>query len=343
MEREENQRFKIGITHGNADEYSYQVLAKVLAEPFFLETALPFGYASVGTMGPWIKGMGMHETTFGSVSQWAELKGKRPLLWETEPKPFAALRQALTHLKTEDLKALVTLPAEAETVQADCPDFKNTPLWLASQFGGCRPFRLWLMERWRITFMTSLQMDRLPERLSADKMRERLLGLYKTLQADFSLTAPRIAVLSMNPDWETAELCAADREILQPVTAALQESGKPVFGPYPLKTFFGKGGEDRQDAFHAVLCPYKEQSDWIRQQFGTDRLCAYTAGLPFVHVEPVYTLGKTSLETAVRCTMRALCEATDMVRSRALYARLTENPLYMDADAAAVAETAADR
>lgn len=327
MEREENPRFKIGITHGNADEYSYQVLARVLSEPFFLETAFPFGYASLAAMGQHIKGTGLHETTFGGVAQWADLKGKRPLLWETEAKPFAALQQALAHLKSEELKALITLPLEAEAVRGDCVGFKNTPLWLASQFGGCRPFRLWLLEKWRVTFMTSLQMDRLSERLSAEKVRERIESLYHTLQSDFNMSAPRIALLSMNDDLEATALCEADRTVLQPMVAALQEEGKPVFGPYGLKAFFAEGRAMAGDAFQAVLCPYKEQSDWIQRQFGTERLCAYTAGLPFVHMEPVYAPGQTPLETAVRCAERALCETLDISRARALYARLTENPL----------------
>ncbi|MDE7149715.1 MAG: 4-hydroxythreonine-4-phosphate dehydrogenase PdxA, partial [Bacteroidales bacterium] len=279
-------------------------------------------------MGQRVKGMGLHETTFSGVTQWGDLKGKRPLLWETAETPFAALQQALTHLKSEDLKALLTLPVDAEAVRADCAGFKNTPLWLASQFGGSRPFRMWLLEKWRVTFMTSLRMDRLSERLAADKVRERIESLYRTLQADFNIATPRIALLSMNPDLESAELCEADREVLQPMVAALQESGRPVFGPYAMKTFFAEGRELSADAFHAVLCPYKEQSDWIQRQFGTERLCAYTAGLPFVHMEPVYAPGQTPLETAVRCTARALCETVDICRARALYARLTENPLY---------------
>lgn len=325
MEKEE--RIKIGITHGNADEYSYQILARILSEPFCLETAFPFAYASYAAMGQHIKGMGLHETTFAGVSQWADLKGKRPLLWETEEKPFDALRQALVHLKSGDLKALVTLPVSAEAVRADYPGFKNTPLWLASQFGDCRPFRLWLMEKWRVTFMTSLQMDRLSERLSAEKVKERIDSLYRTLQADFNITTPRIALLSMNPDLEAADLCDGDRQVLQPLTASMQESGRPVFGPYNLKTFFAEGREVGREIFHAVLCPYKEQSDWIQQRFGTERLCAYTAGLPFVHMEPVYESGQTALETAVRCAMRALFETQDICRARGLYARLTENPL----------------
>lgn len=327
LEREENQRIKIGITHGNADEYSYQILARILSEPFFLETAFPFGYASLAAMGQRAKGLGLHETTFAGASQWTDLKGKRPLLWETEQKPFAALQQALAHLKSEDMKALLTLPVDAEAVRADCAGFKNTPLWLASQFSESRPFRMWLLEKWRITFMTSLQMDRLSERLSADKVRERIESLYHTLQADFNVTTPRIALLSMNPDLEATELCEADREVLQPMAAALLESGRPVFGPYNLKTFFAEGRAWAGEAFHAVLCPYKEQSDRIQRQFGTERLCAYTAGLPFVHMEPVYVPGQTPLETAVRCTARALCETVDICRARAMYARLTENPL----------------
>lgn len=325
MEKEE--RIKIGITHGNADEYSYQILARILSEPFFLETAFPFGYASLAAMGARAKAMGLHETTFASAAQWADLKGKRPMLWDTEDNPAAALSQALAHLKSAELKALITLPVDAEAVRTALPDYKNTPLWLASQFGGGRPFRLWLLEKWRVTFMTSLQMDRLPERLSADKVKERVESLYRTLQSDFNITVPRIALLSMNPDIEATALCEADKDVLQPLTAALQENGMPVFGPYNLKRFFTEVRETANDAFHAVLCPYKEQSDRIQRHFGTDRLCAYTAGLPFVHMEPIYALGQTPLETAVRCTARALCETVDICRARALYARLTENPL----------------
>lgn len=315
------------MTHGNADEYSYQILARILSEPFFWETAFPFGYASLAAMRQRTKAMGLHETTFAGATQWADLKGKRPMLWETEDKPAAALSQALAHLKSDELKALVTLPVDAEAVRAELPAYKNTPLWLASQFGGSRPFRLWLLEKWRVTFMTSLQMDRLSERLSADKVKERIEILYRALQRDFNITVPRIALLSTQPDLEATELSEADKTVLQPLTAGLQEKGMPVFGPYNLKRFFTEVRETAGDAFHAVLCPYKEQSDRIQQHFGTDRLCAYTAGLPFVHMEPIYTPGQTPLETAIRCTARALCETVDICRARALYARLTENPL----------------
>ncbi|MDE6440421.1 MAG: hypothetical protein K2K51_05310, partial [Bacteroidales bacterium] len=125
MEKEE--RIKIGITHGNADDYSYQILARILSEPFFLETAFPFGYASLAAMGQRTKAMGLHETTFASAAQWSDLKGKRPMLWDTEDKPAAALSQALAHLKSDGLKALITLPVDAEAVRTDLPDYKNTP------------------------------------------------------------------------------------------------------------------------------------------------------------------------------------------------------------------------
>ncbi len=324
----ENERIKIGITHGNAEEYDYQILARILSEPFFGETALPFAYASLGVMSRLSKSMGLHETTFASVSQWADLKGKRPLLWETEHKPFAALQQALSHLQSGEMKAVITLPSEADKIKPDCPEFKNIPLWLSSHFNNSRPFRVWLLEKWRYTFMTSLQMDRLPERLSADKIRDRIESLYATLKSDFCITSPRIAILSMNPDLDAKTLCDGDKEVLQPLLANLIENGKMVFGPYNMRTFFSEGRELSCDAFHAVLCPYKEQSDWIQQQFGTERLCAYTAGLPFVQMEPVYTPKITPLETALRCTARALYETMDICRSRALYARLTEDPLY---------------
>lgn len=328
---EKEERIRVGITHGNADEYSYQVLAKVFSDPTWFDIAIPYAYAQSSLLGQVSKNLGIHDAAPIPVSQMSEIKGKKNLIWETEARPFAALSNAVGHLKEKVLKVLITLPLKAEDVRKEDPEFKATAYWLASQFSGNCPFRMMLSDLWKTSFMTSVHQGKVLEKLKAENIEERILALYRVMKSDFSITTPRIAVLSMNTDIESSSLCDADNTILRPLVSSLLEKGYPVFGPYTPSAIFKQGNEKALGAFDAILCIYKEQTEISDKYYKSDRVCAYTAGLPFIHLEPTYSIDSTPLDQAALNVAQAFYYAIDIERSKNLYARLTENQLICGA------------
>lgn len=327
-EREE--RLRIGISQGDGNPFQYEALARLFADSSIFDTALPFVYGSHYRLMAAGKAIGLNEMNPIVQNQIHEIKGKRLQVFLPQAEsiseytildPFEMLQNAVTHLREGQLRALVSLPVSEEEVRQQHNQFKNQAMTVAQSFPG-NPFRMLICRKIRMSFLTTVRREDSEKYLSSERIEQRIRDLYQTLKSDFSITTPRIAVLGMNKDLDSDRITLPGEQNIKPVVTALFESGMPVFGPYPAKSFLS--GHD-MDAFDAALCMYKEQMEMRLEKLPPEECCYYTAALPVIHVEPVF--GGLDREGAFRSLLNSVYLAMDIDASRQMYRKLTENPL----------------
>ena len=329
---EKEERLRIGITPGDGGDFDYEVLARLFADTATYETsALPFVYGSVKKVVEAARRMGLNDHGPLVQRNIQEIKGKRfqvlePEMQEDAPERdiYVILQEVVGDLKNGNLRALVSLPVTEASVRQVHPEFKNQAVTVASVFPD-NPFRMLLCGSLRLSFLTTVRREDSEAYLSNQRIEQRIRDLYRTLQMDFSITTPRIAVLGMNKDLQSDRITLPGTQRIIPVVHSLFESGMPVFGPFPARAFFAS--QDVQ-AFDAVLCMYKEQMEMCIEGRPLEDMCYFTASLPVVHIEPMAANG--NLDTAFRGLFRAVCLAMDIDAARQQNRLLAENPLGYD-------------
>jgi 4-hydroxythreonine-4-phosphate dehydrogenase len=107
--------------------------------------------------------------------------------------------------------------------------------------------------------------------------------LNNSLQKDFGIDKPRIAVLALNPHAGDDGLIGKEEiEIIKP---AIKEAKNNmlVFGPYSADAFFARGQHEK---FDGVLAMYHDQGLIPFKSLAFGEGVNYTAGLPIVRTSP---------------------------------------------------------
>lgn len=93
----------------------------------------------------------------------------------------------------------------------------------------------------RVALVTAhIPLQKVPATLSRDLVRFRLDQLSKSLEIDFGISKPVIAVLGLNPHaGENGHLGKEEEEIIRPAIVESKKSGNLTMGPYPADGFFG--------------------------------------------------------------------------------------------------------
>lgn len=105
-----------------------------------------------------------------------------------------------------------------------------------------------------------------------------------SLQRDFGIPRPRIAVAALNPHaGEDGHLGREEIEIIHPALAQLTAEKFTVSGPSPADTLFHPDARARYDA---VICMYHDQALIPLKTIDFDRGVNVTLGLPYVRTSP---------------------------------------------------------
>ncbi len=114
--------------------------------------------------------------------------------------------------------------------------------------------------------------------------RERLLAIVRIvnmdLQRHFSLTAPRIAVLGLNPHaGEAGHLGREEIDVIEPAIRQLQSEGLDVQGPVPADTAFTPRFLSSADV---IVAMYHDQGLPVIKHVGFGHAVNITLGLPIL-------------------------------------------------------------
>jgi 4-hydroxythreonine-4-phosphate dehydrogenase len=105
-----------------------------------------------------------------------------------------------------------------------------------------------------------------------------------SLQNDFGITHPRIAVAALNPHaGEEGHLGREEIDIIRPAVDQLASTNFTVSGPFPADTLFHPDARTRYDA---VICMYHDQALIPLKTIDFDQGVNVTLGLPYIRTSP---------------------------------------------------------
>ena len=151
-----------------------------------------------------------------------------------------------------------------------------------------------------------------PDLLSADLLVSQAMLLKSSLEADWNLAHPRIALCALNPHASDGGLFGDEEDrVFRPAVDALRRAGVEVEGPIPADTVFSRTLDGEYDA---VIAPYHDvgMAPFKTVTFGTG--VNVTLGLPFIRTSPVHGTAfeivgtgradPSSMEAAIRMAAR---------------------------------------
>lgn len=113
-------------------------------------------------------------------------------------------------------------------------------------------------EKLRVTLVTiHTGLAQVPQALSIEKIMHLIRLTADSLQSDFGISSPRIAVAGLNPHaGEDGLFGDEEKTMILPAIGKMKKIGCNVDGPYPPDTLFYKAAGG---AFDAVVCMYHDQ------------------------------------------------------------------------------------
>ena len=233
-----------------------------------------------------------------------------------------SLLAAARDLKAGLLDGIVTAPISKENTQADDFRFPGHTEFLASFFGAADSLMFLVDEGLPLRVATAtghLALKDVSKRVTSDLLRTKIRLLLKSLQQDFNILKPKIAVLGLNPHaGENGLLGREESDVIMPVIRQFEHDGHLVFGPYPADGYFGTG-QFRQ--FDATLSIYHDQGLIPFKLLAFEQGVNFTAGLPVVRTSPdhgtAYNIAGKFVADA-SSFRAAVFLACDVVRARQL-------------------------
>ena len=164
--------------------------------------------------------------------------------------------------------------------------------------------------------------------ITKELIQEKLKIFNRSLKQDFAISAPRIAVLSLNPHAGDGGLLGTEeQEIIIPAINEMAAKGMLCYGPYPADGFMGS---DNFTHFDGILAMYHDQGLAPFKALAMDEGVNYTAGLPVIRTSPAHgtaydIAGKgIASEDSFR---QAIYVAIDVFRNRQREKEAHANPL----------------
>ncbi len=198
---------------------------------------------------------------------------------------FAAIRKALNLIEENKIDALVTAPLSKEALALAGIKYKGHTDMLA-EFSGTENYLMtFISDKFKTALATiHVPIAQVPGLLSKEKLCRQIKLLENTARNDFGISAPKIAVLGLNPHaGENGNIGKEEMETIVPAIDCAKNQGIAADGPFVPDAFFANGKFAEYDfvfgMYHdQVLIPFK----MINFNEGVN----FTAGLPFVRTSP---------------------------------------------------------
>ncbi|MFD3003528.1 4-hydroxythreonine-4-phosphate dehydrogenase PdxA [Pontibacter toksunensis] len=327
-------KIKLGISIGDTNGIGPEVVIKTLADQRILNFCTPVIYASADLLKQVKEGLREDHFQFQQVDSAQALVPRKVnaiACWEHElevtpgnPTPASgkasldSLQAACRDLKAGLLDGLVTAPINKDNIQSEDFRFPGHTEFLTSYFDAPESLMLLVSEGLRVATVTGhMPVKDVSAKLTEELLIRKMTILLDSLQKDFGILKPRIAVLGLNPHaGEQGLLGCEEVEIIRPAVLHMKDRGYLVFGPYPADGFFGMRQFQQVDA---VLAMYHDQGLIPFKTLAFESGVNYTAGLPIVRTSPdhgtAYDIAAkhTASETSFR---EALFLAYDIIRKR---------------------------
>lgn len=347
--REKIKPLRIGITHGDVNSISYEVILKSLQDSRIFEYFTPVLYGSSKVASYHRKALNMAEIAFNVIRSADQAEDEKLNLVNVITQEvkvdlgqstdvagkaaWMALEAATVDLGAGRIDALVTGPINKQNIQSKDFNFPGHTEYLAGKFESRDYLMLMVNDTMRIGVITGhIALREVPSRITEELILQKIRIMNNSLVRDFGIRKPKIAVLGLNPHAGDKGVLGIEEEtVIIPAIQKAFEMGMMAFGPYPADGFFGSSNFSE---FDGVLAMYHDQGLIPFKSMAFQSGVNFTAGLPVVRSSPAHG---TAYELAGKnmaspdSFREAIYLAVDVVRNRRLYDEINSNPLKISA------------
>ncbi len=336
-------KLKLGISIGDLNGIGGEIVLKTFNDSRILDFCTPVIFASVKTLSFLKKHFNL-SLNFQGIDKASEaIEGKINIVnvWKEnvpinfgveDPEigsyAFKSLEAATAALKNEEIDVLVTAPINKNTIQSEKFQFPGHTDYLAKELNG-ESLMFMISDNLKVGLLTDhVPLKDIAGKITPELIEKKIAIIKKTLQQDFRVRKPKIAILGINPhSGDNGLIGKEDEEVLKPTLQNLREKGTLVYGPYAADSFFGS---KNHESFDAIVASYHDQGLIPFKTLSFGEGVNFTAGLSKVRTSPDHG---TAFDIAgkdcanINSFKEAVFKAIEIYNTRKEYKKLTENPL----------------
>ena len=343
--KEKNRPVRVGVTHGDFNGISYEIMIKALMDNRLYEMFTPVIYGLPRVIGYHRKQLRLTDLNYHVISNSSKIIDRKLnilSLSDDEIKiefgkstplagqfAYQALETAVKDIKNKKIDVLVTAPINKENIHSQDFPFQGHTEYLTNRFQVEDSLMLMVSDNLRVGTVTNhLPVKEVAQNITEEKLLSKLNILHESLKKDFLIERPKIAVLGLNPHaGDNGVIGTEDETIIHSTLIKVKKQGMLAFGPFAADGFFGSG---KYTQFDAVLAMYHDQGLIPFKLLAEDGGVNYTAGLPIVRTSPdhgtAYDIAGKNL--ASPASMRqAVYLAINILRNRRQWETIHAHPL----------------
>lgn len=335
----------IGISCGDLNGIGIEIIIKTFSDTRILEHCTPVIFASNKAINFYRKSMPEINFNYQNTKDFNRISPKQINLfncWEEEVAitpgqltdtggkyAVLSLQTAVAALKQKHIDGLVTAPIHKKNIQTPEFSFTGHTPYLKSIFGVNDVVMMLFAGDFRVALVTEhLPVADIARHISKEKILSKLNIIHNSLQKDFGIDKPRIAVLGLNPHAGDEGLIGNEEEsIIKPAIKEAKNNNMLVVGPYSADAFFARRSYER---FDVVLAMYHDQGLIPFKALASGEGVNYTAGLPVIRTSPDHGVafdiaGKDKADHSSFLT--SVFECINIINRRNGYIESHQNPL----------------
>ncbi|RLD82153.1 MAG: 4-hydroxythreonine-4-phosphate dehydrogenase PdxA [Bacteroidetes bacterium] len=344
-QKKTSKRLKLGISQGDINGISYEVIIKSLTDNRIFDLFTPILYGSSKIVAYHRKAINITNFSMNNIRVPSEANHKRANIINclddnirvelgkstqmAGEASFMSLEKVVEDIKAGEIDILVTGPINKKNIQIKGFDFPGHTEYLKSKFEVNNVLMLMVSDNIKVGVVTGhIPLKDVAEAITKKEILKKLRLLNKSLIEDFAITNPKIAVLGLNPHAGDQGLIGTEElEIIIPAIEEARNENIMALGPYPADGLFGS---DDYSKFDAILAMYHDQGLAPFKSLVFSKGVNFTAGLPVVRTSPAHgtaydLAGKN--KASAESFRQAMYLALDIYNNRQEYKELTKDQL----------------
>jgi 4-hydroxythreonine-4-phosphate dehydrogenase len=297
-----SKKLKIGITQGDINGISIEVILKAFNDPRFYEDDIFIVYGSPKVIAYYKKNFELNfpHQTISKVEQ-AKAKIINIINCNSEDikvemgesteiaglAAYQALEKACADIKDGHIDVLVTGPINKKNIQAAGFNFPGHTEYLSKKFSDGDNLMILMNDQIKIGIITNhVPIAQIPSVLTKELILKKIKIFNDSLKSDFGISKPKIAILSLNPHCGDEGLLGQEEQtIIIPAIKEAVSKNIMAFGPYPADGFFGAM---KFRDFDGVLAMYHDQGLAPFKIIAFEDGVNFTAGLSIIRTSPAH-------------------------------------------------------
>lgn len=335
----------VGISQGDYNGIAYEVILKTFSDKRMFEFSTNVLYGSPEITHLYLKNIELHNYGLNIAKENSKLHtnklnieftGENNLSVEfgkstkkAGEMAFLSLEKAVEDLKNGKIDVLVTAPINKDNIQSEKFKFAGHTDYLASVFNTDNYLMLMVQQNLRIGVITGhIPLKKVAESISTELILQKIKVLNRSLEFDFGIRKPKIALLGLNPHASDNGLIGNEEtDIIIPAIQMAQKKGMLIYGPFAADGFFAS---ENYKNFDGILAMYHDQGLIPFKTLAFKDGVNFTAGLPIVRTSPAHgtayeIAGKN--EASPVSFRQAVFLGIEIFKNRLEYEEINKNPL----------------